>query len=204
MRTAAERLTGSSAAYAAYIASIADRLVRLDPAEWPDRLPETSTPEERARLIGVAMAAHKASPRNWDGAKDTFLREIRGDAALLWELFAPYRQEAVQLVLAEAAKRLREQQPVLASAGERQRATPAAGASAVAGTHLAALLDTFRINGKPLGDVTARRASAWATRRERDARFIRLLVQNLPPDDPIRKWRTADQAREMYLEAGNE
>lgn len=96
MRTTAERLAASSAAYAAYIAGIADRLVRLYPAEWLDSLPDTNNPAERAKLISVAMAAHQASPRTWDGAKDVFQREIRGDAALLWEVLAPYRPPSVR------------------------------------------------------------------------------------------------------------
>ncbi|MBR0668262.1 hypothetical protein GXW71_28175 [Roseomonas hellenica] len=197
------RSTHYSQAYRTYLVRISDSLLQVPLDQWPSDLPDDRNPQHRERLMEVAMSAIRGSPGNFDGAKDAFYRSIRHDADLLWELFAPYRQEAVNAILAEAAKKLREQQPILARPGERQRATSPAGASAVAHIHLASLLDTFKIKGKPIGDLTARQAAEWADTRERDTRFVRMLVQNLPPDDPIRKWRTADQAREMFVEASD-
>lgn len=62
-------------------------------------------------------------------------------------------------------------------------------------------LDTFIINGQKIGDLTATEANAWAGSRERDARFVRLLTANLPPDRPIREFRSGDDADELYLRA---
>lgn len=182
------------------------------PADKPSSGPETD-PIAAARLHEVAMNAVKQSPRNWDGARDALLKAVRADAALMWELFAPYRNQALQAALTAAATELRRQEtprrePGLRGAGlgqpdgQRPHARPspisAAAINAVSGAAAASLLDTFRVNGQPLGDVTAREASKWAGARARDARFVRLMAENLPPDDPIRKWRTAEDATAAY------
>ena len=78
------------------------------------------------------------------------------------------------------------------------------GMAAVGAVAAASLLDTFRVNGQAIGDLTAREAVQWAGSRERDARFVRLLVENLPPDLPIRRFRTADEAAELYARARDE
>jgi hypothetical protein len=81
------------------------------------------------------------------------------------------------------------------------RPTAAAGAAAIANVTRLSLLDTFKVNGQPLGDVTSLEANAWAASRERDARFVRLLTENLPPDQPIKKYRTPDDAQALYAQA---
>lgn len=72
------------------------------------------------------------------------------------------------------------------------------------------LLDTFRIEvpaayGKmsiSIGDCTPTEALSWVGARERDSRFVRLLVQNLPPDEKIRKHRRdAGAVAAFYAEA---
>ena len=91
--------------------------------------------------------------------------------------------------------------------GLPERATAArhiGGMAAVGAVAAASLLDTFRVNGQAIGDLTAREAVQWAGSRERDARFVRLLVENLPPDLPIRRFRTADEAAEFYARAQDE
>lgn len=91
--------------------------------------------------------------------------------------------------------------------GLPERATAArhtGGMAAVGVVAAASLLDTFRVNGQAIGDLTAREAVQWAGSRERDARFVRLLVENLPPDLPIRRFRTADEAAELYARAQDE
>jgi hypothetical protein len=63
-------------------------------------------------------------------------------------------------------------------------------------------LDTFPlINGQKLGDVTPREALAWAASRHRDARFVEMLCENLPPDRPIRHMVTGATADELYERA---
>jgi hypothetical protein len=159
------------------------------------------------------MQAVKQSPRNWDGARDALIKAVRRDPELMWELFAPYRNQALQAVMTAAATELRRQETPRREPGQRgaghvgldshralarpTRISPDA-IRAVSGTAAATLLDTFRVNGQPIGDLTVREATAWAGKRARDARFVRLLTDNLPPDDVIRKWRTGDDAARMY------
>ena len=81
------------------------------------------------------------------------------------------------------------------------RALAAAGAAAVSAVARLSLLDTFKVNGQAIGDLTAAEANKWAGSRERDARFVRLLTANLPPDQPIRKYRTPDDTQALYAQA---
>ena len=60
------------------------------------------------------------------------------------------------------------------------------------------MLDTFRIDGMPIGDVQAGVARAWARREGRHVRWVTMLTSNVPAADPIRRWITADDADEMW------
>lgn len=159
------------------------------------------------RLAEAARIAAESHPGGWEKARGAFILAVRNDADLLWELFSPYQAAAIQAVLSRATAKAHAK-PVAVSAHKRtaapsrdriQRAMAAVGA--VAGK---SLLDTFLVNGQPIGDLTSREASAWAGSRERDARFVRLLVANLPPDAPIRKYRTGEDARSLYDLASDE
>ena len=184
-----------------------------------DQAPVNFTPgperaADHARLKEVAMTALLKSPKNWDGAKDHFFKAVRGDAELLWALFEPYRLAAVQRIMSEVSqerhqREMRENPPQQrqvfakeasispAKTWERQKAAQAAVTKIVT----LSLLDTFKVNGRPVGDLTAGEANAWAGSRERDAKFVRLLTQNLPADQPIRKFRTGDEAASLYEQA---
>lgn len=59
-------------------------------------------------------------------------------------------------------------------------------------------LDTFLVNGSPIGDLTPEEALGWAESRERDARFVRLLTQGLPPGRPIRDSYRGAEVDQMY------
>jgi len=59
-------------------------------------------------------------------------------------------------------------------------------------------LDTFLVNGRPIGDCTPEEAEGWAGARERDARFVRLLISGLPPDRPIRESLKGNEADAIY------
>lgn len=65
------------------------------------------------------------------------------------------------------------------------------------------MLDSFPINGRKLGDCTPQEAEKWAGSRERDARFVKLVIANLPANEPIRKYRRPDEVDAMYEEASN-
>jgi hypothetical protein len=60
------------------------------------------------------------------------------------------------------------------------------------------MLDTFRIDGTPIGDVQAGVARAWARREGRHVRWVMLLTANVPADDPIRRWITPEDADTMW------
>jgi len=81
----------------------------LPECEWAQAKPSNDTNQtDNKRLKAMALEAKKVSPHNWDGAKDAFYQRVRGDAALLWEMFAPYRAQAVQRLFTEASSELRE------------------------------------------------------------------------------------------------
>lgn len=169
------------------------------------------------KLKEIAVQAVKANRRNWDGAKDAVFKAVRGDAALLWALFEPYRNVAVQKLLTEAStevikterETLREVggSSHVAAGGPIPVAAPTnshairQGMNAVAQVARLSMLDTFKVNGTPIGDITAQEANGWAASRERDVRFVRLLTQNLPPDKPIREFVRADEADAAYERA---
>ncbi len=96
--------------------------------------------------------------------------------------------------------------PVTRPPATRPTAAPSAGQVRASMEHVAdltrrSLLDSFTLNGQSIGDLTPREAVGWAKSRERDARFVRLLTENLPSDMPIRRFRTADEAAACYVQA---
>jgi hypothetical protein len=92
------------------------------------------------------------------------------------------------------------------NSGNQAAAAPSAraGMDAVAAVTRLSLLDTFRINGRAIGDCTPEEAQRWATSRERDARFVRLLTANLPPGAPIRTYRRPEDTQAIYEQASQE
>lgn len=210
-------------------------------------------PADRIRTI--AVDALGASPNNWDGARDAFWLGVKGDAELLWALLEPWRRQAADAALREAAEWLRANAPVQVAPNKDSetprgdagledgpgqirpddqltsarpvpppshphirpvparppevRPTAAQSRSPTEATFAAAtdlirrsVLDTFLIDGKPIGDCTSREANAYADKHVRRNRFIRLLTQNLPPDDPIKKHRDPDLADRLCEEVG--
>jgi hypothetical protein len=169
----------------------------------------------RERLISVGISAVTDNPRNWDGAKDALYKAVRNDADLLWALFEPYRLVAVQKLLTESAAKLREQERreldvrlKAARSGQtgidnrgvdaRPAASPQSGMDARTNVVQLSLLDTFKINGRAIGDCTPYEAKEWASARERDARFVRLLTTNLPSNEPIRKYIRPEEVQNIY------
>ena len=215
-------------------AAVVDAPGSVDPLESPS-----------SRLDAICRQAVRNNPGNFYLAKQHVINAVRGDAELLLELFAPFREMALQRALSAAVAADRHVAPAVAhdaakpvaasgsglfghaNPGSLARPTAAspnrpisfprhptpavrptyrapspAAMGAVVATVRRSLLDTFVINGQPIGDVTAREASAWASSKERDSKFVRLLVENLPPDQPIRKYRTDDDAASLYAKAG--
>lgn len=224
-----ERLTGSFAD--------ACRQPRTDWTAATLSLDHDTNETQKRRLAKMATQALKSSPRSWDGAKDAFFKLIRSDADLLWELFAPYRAQAIQPLLTYAASELREleraQDNVRAPAksghaaddgqmniarhegkgggghgnddSHKRTANPSrSGMDAVAAVTRLSLLDTFKVNGMPIGDATAAEAIQWARSQQRNVRFVQLLTANLPRDQPIRNYRKGDEVQAIYEQASQE
>ncbi len=66
------------------------------------------------------------------------------------------------------------------------------------------LLDTFRIDGRPIGDLTPNQARTWARKSSIPPRFVILLTANLPVNDPIRKHRRAEDTEAIWKQAEEE
>lgn len=62
-------------------------------------------------------------------------------------------------------------------------------------------LDTFIINGRPIGECTPEEARGWASSRRRDALFVERLAANIPDGRPIREFVTGDEAEALYRSA---
>ena len=66
------------------------------------------------------------------------------------------------------------------------------------------LLDTFTIEGTPIGDWQAGAARAWARTTGRHVRWVEMLTNNMPATDPIRRWTTPDEAQSLWQRAARE
>lgn len=88
--------------------------------------------------------------------------------------------------------------PALSQMADRQAAAMAAKVETI---KRMSKLDTFIVNGQKIGDLTPKEAVAWASSRERDARFVRMLTANLPSDRPIRDFVSAVDADDLYARA---
>lgn len=60
------------------------------------------------------------------------------------------------------------------------------------------LLDSFPINKQPIGDVGRDEAEAWLVSHDRDGRFVRMLIQGVPPKGRIRDYVTPEEAERIY------
>lgn len=65
-------------------------------------------------------------------------------------------------------------------------------------------LDTFPVNGRPIGDCTPHEVRDWLPSRHRDCRFAEMLISGIPDDMQIRKCIRPDEADKIFLRAGAE
>ena len=183
------------------------------PTQGP--VPEVRTdPKQAARLHEAGVTAIRQNRFSWDGARDALRKQVRNDPDLLWEMLKPSWPQVSQQILTAAAAKHRAQelgrqpataQPVREAVRQPEAAHRNAAIAAVAAVAARSILDTFKIGGTPIGDLTPRVANAWASRNEARTQFVRALTQNLPPDEPIRKRRSASDAealRAQILEGG--
>jgi hypothetical protein len=179
------------------------------------------SPADRLREIAVKALAEHAN--SWEGAKDAVFEAVRHDLALVWQLMGPYRAMAVQRLLVDITREIRgsEQTPGAGHLGtdsqktsipiedagtgnqrtgedtDRHAARGKANAI-VASKLMASMLDTFVIEGRPIGDWHAGEARAWVHRTGRHVRFVEMLTSNIPPHDPIRKWIPPETAADYW------
>ena len=59
-------------------------------------------------------------------------------------------------------------------------------------------LNTFIVNGKPIGDCLVSEVDAAANSREADLIFMRKLVEGLPPNVIVRDMRTDEDATKIW------
>ncbi len=62
-------------------------------------------------------------------------------------------------------------------------------------------LDSFKVNGEPIGDCTAEIVLHAADNHERDTKFMRYLASGVPLTGKIRDYKTEDEATELWNKA---
>jgi hypothetical protein len=111
---------------------------------------------------------------------------------------SPQGERAGHLGIAEKAK---------ASAPARTSSPPgaprvsAAALRAVGQVEARAILRTFLIDGRALGDCLVREARSWAAKRARDARFIDMLTAGMQQDMVIGRHCTEKDAMDIWVAA---
>lgn len=88
--------------------------------------------------------------------------------------------------------------PSLKTMADKQAAATQGRAATIARL---SMLDKFKVNGQPIGDLTPVEAVAWAASRERDVRFVKLLTAGVPEDRRIRDHVRPDEADKLYERA---
>jgi hypothetical protein len=181
------------------------------------------TVEERLRLIAIEVLATHAHSR--EAAAAALYARVCHDADLLAGLFAPYRELALRRLLGAVESEMRryelahgggrpssgghvEYAPSERHGGGRTHndnhgavapARPSRDAQEAVGAVLRlTMLDTFKIEGTPIGDMQAGAARAWARREGRHVRWVVMLTANMPAADPIRRWISADDADALW------
>jgi hypothetical protein len=64
--------------------------------------------------------------------------------------------------------------------------------------HIRRYLDTFMVNGKPIGECRVEEVDKAAEIREADLKFMRALVENLPPTAIVGEYRTEEDAAKLW------
>ena len=196
-----------------------NRMRAINEARRSHRLPEFriiaaargEAADPPGTLRKAALAAIAESQGDWNAAREHLYARVRNRAELLWEMLAPYRTQAAQTLLAEAAGTLRpaascghgpDPEPAPRPVAARRTAQSiASAAQAAAEAAQQSLLDTFKVNGRPLGKVTAGEAREWARSKTVAARFVRLMAEGIPAGEAIERHRSAGEAAAFLARA---
>jgi len=168
----------------------------------------TETIDQRLARLGKQAVDGAGSTSE---ARAVFRRLVSTDEkslTLLWHLFNGVTDAVIDDYLSKFA----EPKPAVCQIlpkGQASRANDSGSAkphqatrqdlSAAAQSAGRCLLRTFLVNGRPLGDVTAKEATEWADSRSRDARFVMVLVDRAPtPDAILGELWTEDEVETVY------
>lgn len=196
------------------VLTLSERLTNLSREAWKHR-PADNAGAARRKFMHDALSSELTyalmmewKPQTVAGAIGWVL-ERAGDELRDEELAA---QQAVPAKGSKAAAiGLRENVHVLpfrerggALASTRgSRADQRAGVLVKAAAKLS-MLDKFFVNGMPVGDCTPEELEGWASSKERDTRFVRMLAQGMPAGRPIRdSWR-GDEVDNLYALASEQ
>lgn len=180
----------------------------------PDALRSAGYRATQDRIAIEARKAIEAHPKHYDAAYADFRAAIFADRDLVVAAFSRFEEAALRPLLATAAQEYhRERKPRVvregggqSDAGTRVVGAPTnpaqAGRDAVTALAKRSLLDTFLVNGRPLGDVSATEARAWGGARRREARFVEIITHGIPDDRPLRVYIKADEADLAFKRAG--
>lgn len=188
-----------------------------------------STTSEQLRDIAVgALGVHGG---NMTAAREAVFARVVGHADLLYELFKPYRDQALTRLINITRDRLAEEshrqqrprqppkgadkpaprqefgklietpRPTLAAAMLARTAAGREAQAAVGEVLRRSRLEMFRIDGRPLADLSVGAARGWALGRGREARWILLMTANMPPDFIVGRHVTADEADMFWRRA---
>lgn len=180
----------------------------------PDALRSAGYRATQDRIAIEARKAIEAHPKHYDAAYADFRAAIFADRDLVVAAFSRFEEAALRPLLATAAQEYhRERKPRVVRdggghipRGSQEAAAPTnpaqAGRDAVTELAKRSLLDTFLVNGRPLGDVSATEARAWSGARRREARFVEILTHGIFDDRPLRVYVKADEADAAFRRAG--
>ena len=183
-----------------------------------DRSKPIETPE--ARLLILARSAVETAKGDNDKAYEALDKWIieANSARLERELTKEWRKLALRSLLATAFTALRADGKIRRPAPETHINTtdysrtwaPGQGRSYPTPSEIQAdaqrtlqrrWFEDYKINGMALGDCTTGEAERWAYSRERDARFIRLLIMGLPDNVKIRDYRSEEDCAKCWENA---
>lgn len=175
------------------------------------------------QLKKLARAAILNVGGDTEKARDLFNKWVieSNDAVLERELCSVYRNTAIRAVLATHYQELRSEgklpqlrKPtwIPTTSMDKPVEKPPRPSDweyddkigMTAAAHIHRYLETFMVNGKPIGDCTVEEVDRSADHREADVRFMRRLVDGLPPYAVVREHRTEDDAQKIWQSAHTE
>jgi hypothetical protein len=186
--------TAMSEAFAkAGVISPVDRLAALARDAWSGRDGERDQAKRR-RYITTSLRAEMtwAAVEATEGGNAVLARAVGEALQRAWDEI-----EAAKPPRKRAASKQVDHHPPMAPSKAAARRIAALEKTAIR----LSKLDTFIVNGHPIGDLTPIEALGWAMSRERDVRFVRMLVGGLPVDRPIRDSLTGEEADGMWENA---